>query len=79
MARNSITDVTDLLIGQLERLYDDEISTEELEKEVTRAKAMVNITETIIDAGRLQVEFIKATDSTNPQTTLFKNVVKLEE
>lgn len=43
--RNKLTDLNNHLFEQLERLNDDELSEEELEKEIKRSKAMEGIIE----------------------------------
>lgn len=64
MARNKLTDLNDHLFAQLERLDDEELKRDQLEKEISRAKAMTDVADKIIanaklalDATRLQVEY----------------------
>ena len=49
MTRNKITDLTDHLFAQLERLGDEDLSAEQLEKEVARAEAIVKVADQITD------------------------------
>ena len=58
--RNKLTDLNDHLFQQLERLNDDDLTGENLEQEIKRAKAMsqvatqiVNGAKTIVDAMRI--------------------------
>lgn len=62
--KNKIQDLNDHLFAQLERLNDDDLTQEDLDKEITRSKAVSGIASQIInnarlalDATKLQVEF----------------------
>ena len=62
--KNKIQDLNDHLFAQLERLNDEDLTPEQLDKEITRSKAVSAISGQIInnarlalDATRLQVEF----------------------
>lgn len=62
--KNKIQDLNDHLFAQLERLNDEDLTTEQLDKEITRSKAVSGIASQIInnarlalDATKLQVEF----------------------
>jgi len=59
MARNKIADLNDHLFAQLERLNDEEISDESLEKEISKAKAISGIANQIINANKLTLEAVK--------------------
>lgn len=48
MVKNTIEDVNNLLVAQLEKLSDEELSSETLELEVTRSRAMVHLTDEIL-------------------------------
>ena len=48
MPRNTLGDLNNHLFAQLERLNDEEITEEQLEKEITRSKAVVGISKQII-------------------------------
>ena len=49
MPRNTLGDLNNHLFAQLERLNDEEITGEELEKEIARSKAIVGISNQIIN------------------------------
>lgn len=53
MPRNTLTDLNNHLFVQLERLNDESIKDEELQKEISRAKAVTNIAAQIINNGSL--------------------------
>lgn len=56
MPRNKLTDLNDHLFEQLERLNDEDLTSEELEKEIERSKAMTNVARVIIENGRLALD-----------------------
>ena len=60
--KNKLADLNNHLFEQLERLNDDELSGEELEKEIQRAKAMTDIAGQIIASGKLAFEAYKYQD-----------------
>ena len=51
--RNKLTDLNNHLFEQLERLNDEDLTAEELDKEIRRAKAMSEIATDIINNGQL--------------------------
>ena len=54
--RNKLIDLNNHLFEQIERLNDDELSEEELEKEIKRSKAMEGLSSNIIDNARLALD-----------------------
>ena len=51
-----MTDLQGHLFAQLERLGDESLESEEVEREVQRTKALVAVAGTLIDAGKLSLE-----------------------
>ena len=51
--KNSLGDLNNHLFAQLERLSDEDLIGEELEEEVTRAKALTGVASQIIGNGSL--------------------------
>ena len=74
MARNKINDLRDHLFAALERLDNDELSAEELQKELDKAEAVAQIGNVIINSAKIEVEFIKATGIIKTNTNLFKDI-----
>ena len=58
--KNTIEDLNNHLFEQLERLNDDSLNEEQLDAEVKRSKAMVNISMTLIKSGELTVKAAEA-------------------
>lgn len=59
MARNKLSDMNDHLFAQLERLGDENLSDEQLDKEIHRAKAMSQIATQIVNGAKTSVEAMK--------------------
>lgn len=57
--KNSLCDLNDHLFDCLEGLMNDELTPEQLEKEIRRAQAVNNVAKTIIQNGRTQIEAMK--------------------
>ena len=51
--KNTLSDLNNYLFEQLERLTDDSLSDEELEKEIKRSKAVTNVSRAVIENGAL--------------------------
>ena len=54
--KNKLVDLNDHLFEQLERLNDEDLKGEELEMEMSRAKAMASVAQTIINNGDLMLK-----------------------
>lgn len=74
--KNKIEDLRNHLFAQLERLSDEEIDKEKLDKEISRAASIVQVAETIIDSARAETEFLKATSEDANDSTGFFPVAK---
>lgn len=53
--KNKIQDLRDHLFEQMERLNDDNLSAEDLQKEIQRATAMSELGKVIVDSAKTQV------------------------
>ena len=59
MAKNKLSDLNNHLFEQLERLNDQELSNEDLEKEIKRAKSMGEIASNIIEVNKISLDAVK--------------------
>lgn len=59
MMRNTLTDLNNYLFETLERLVDDELTEEQLQKEITRSEAVTSVAETIIHNGELSLKALR--------------------
>ncbi|CAB4127100.1 hypothetical protein UFOVP87_45 [uncultured Caudovirales phage] len=62
MAKNKLEDLRNHLFTQLERLSDDEdmSDTDKLETELSRAKAIADVAQVIVNTAKLEIDIIKA-------------------
>lgn len=54
--KNTLADLNNYLFESIERLQDDSLDSEELEKEIKRREAVQKIAKTIIDNGALAIQ-----------------------
>lgn len=54
--KNKLTDLNDYLFEQLERLTDETLNPEQIAAEVSRAAAVVQVADTIVDNAKLQLD-----------------------
>lgn len=73
MAKNKITDLRDHMFAQLERLGQENISPEELEKEIERAKAISEVGKVIVESAKTEVLHLKLTGRLNDAKPKFLN------
>lgn len=57
--KNTLNDLNNYLFEAMERINDDELSVEELEKEITRSRAITDVAEKIIQSGELSLKTFK--------------------
>lgn len=57
--QNTLTDLNNHLFEQIERLNDDELTGEDLEREIKRSSAMANISNQIIANAKVELEATK--------------------
>ncbi len=60
--KNTLTDLNNYLFESIERLNDDDLTDEQLEKEIKRSEAVQKIAKTIIDNGTLALQAKKHMD-----------------
>lgn len=63
--KNTLQDLNNHLFEQLERLNDDDLSAEDLEKELRRAEGMTKIAAQIIENGALAFRTMQHMDEYN--------------
>ncbi len=54
--KNTLSDLNNYLFESIERLLDDELSDDELEKEIKRTETVQKVAKTIIDNGALALQ-----------------------
>lgn len=60
--KNTLADLNDYLFEQLERINDDSLSPEELERELKKTDSIVKVSEKIIQNGELAFRTMKHLD-----------------
>lgn len=60
--KNTLGDLNNYLFESIERLNDDSLSSEELDKEIKRSEAVQKVAKTIIDNGTLALQAKKHFD-----------------
>lgn len=60
--KNNLTDLNNYLFESIERLMDDELTEEQLEKEIKRSETVQKVAKTIIDNGALALQAKKHLD-----------------
>ncbi|MFA9413313.1 hypothetical protein ACERC8_01500 [Streptococcus sp. E29BA] len=70
MVQNKLSDLNNHLFAMLERLGDEELTSEELEKEIERSKAVANVAGKVIDTGRLILDAQKTVADYNGKRTV---------
>ncbi len=59
MAKNTLSDLNNHLFAQLERLGNEDLSEEELNKEINRSKAINGVAKNLIDNARISLEALR--------------------
>lgn len=60
--KNTLTDLNNYLFESIERLNDDSLDNEQLEKEIKRSEAVQKVAKTIIENGSLALQAKKYLD-----------------
>lgn len=60
--RNKLSDLNNILFESIERLNDDDLSSEELDKEIKKSEAIQKVAKTIIDNASLALQAQKHFD-----------------
>ena len=76
--KNTLEDLNNHLFEQLERLNDDELMGEDLEKEISRSSAMTKVAQTIINNNNMVLGAIKHADEYGKNASDINKVLKIE-
>lgn len=76
--KNKLNDLNNHLFEQMERLNDDDLSSEELEREIKRAKAMSSIASNIVSNAALALEAQQYIDEYSGHVRV-PEMIKIEE
>jgi hypothetical protein len=76
MARNKLSDVRDHIFMALERVADETLTTDQVNLEIDKAKAISMLASTIIQSAKVEIDFINATGVLESQSDLFKSVTQ---
>ena len=74
MANNKLSDLRDHIFMALERLSDEGMTTEQVTSEVDKAKAIAQLSSTIIASAKVEIDYINAVGLIDSQSELFKSV-----
>jgi hypothetical protein len=71
--KNKITDLRDHMFAQLERLSNEELTPEELQTEIERAKAISEVGKVIVESAKTEVLHLKLTGRLHERKPKFLN------
>lgn len=57
--KNKLSHLNDHLFAQLERLSDEDLTTDDIDREVKRATAIVDVADQIVAAANLKMQAVK--------------------
>lgn len=66
--KNKLTDLSNHLFAQLERLGDEDLKGDALHEELSRAKAVANVAQQIINNGNLALNVIRTKEEYFPDS-----------
>jgi hypothetical protein len=79
MALNKMEDLRNHLFAALERLNDESLPSAQIADEIKKAKAISEISNSIVDTAKVEIEFLQATQQLNSGSQLFKSVIPEKE
>lgn len=77
--RNKLTDLNNFLFAQLERLDDETLSAEELEAEISRSKAIGQISAQIIQNASVQLRAVEVVQEYGISGEALNNLIGTSE
>ena len=57
--KNRLTDLNDILFAQLERLTNEDLSSDQIKDEIARGSSIVDLADKIVDNAKLQLDAVK--------------------
>lgn len=79
MARNKLSDLRDHMFAALERLDDEQLTTEQIKNEIEKAKSIAMVGSVIINSAKIEIDYLKATGMIDTTSDLFKSVVGVKQ
>ncbi len=76
--KNNLTDLNNYLFEELERIMDDDLSQEELDREIKVSKQVVNVSQTIINNANLLLQAKKHFDHQGSKNNEIAPLLRLE-
>jgi len=74
MANNKLSDLRDHIFMALERLSDEGMTAEQVASEVDKAKAIAQLSASIIASAKVEIDYINTVGLVDSQSELFKSV-----
>ena len=79
MERNKLSDLRDHMFAALERLDDEEMTTDQIKNEIEKAKSIAMVGSVIINSAKIEIDYLKATGMIDTTSDLFKSVVGVKQ
>lgn len=79
MAKNKLTDLNDHLFCQLERLNDEDLTEDQIQSEVSRAKAISNIASQVIKSAKITLDATKMMMNGDIRKTELPKILGMQE
>ena len=77
--KNKISDLRDHMFAALERLGAEDLTEEDLKKEISRAQAISEVGKVIVESAKTEVMYAKLTGKKEKEPTKFLEVEDTEE
>ena len=74
MMKNKISDLRDHMFAALERLNNEDLKPEDLQKEIDRAKALSEVGKVIVESAKTEVLYAKMTGKRDENPTKFLEI-----
>jgi hypothetical protein len=67
------------MFAALERLDDEELTTDQIKNEIEKAKSIAMVGSVIINSAKIEIDYLKATGMIDTTSDLFKSVVGVKQ